>query len=909
MYRIRNTFCSLSFKAVTHLLLAFPFGVMAAQVSLSGQVIFSNGNPVIGVTIAIPTMTGQKETQTDAVGNFSFSIEEGSYDHLRVRNMGSAVAGIPHMMEYVAVTPLTISGNTVKNVTLPALYKVEGHLKTPTGTAVANAHLTLQKWDGNMTQLPSDQATTGTDGAYSLIGFAGQVKLTVPISPDSAFASFQSIITLTKDTTIEVEYTTAPRLSGTVRTAQGQTIAGIVVALVKDGTQTEKRTNASGAFSFVVSQGTVSALRVRAMSDTLSQVPANLEYTAFENFTVTGDLTKDITLPQYPLFSGRLLSSGGQGLAKFKVSTTAWIMNMRQPPSDYAVTDSLGRFQLRCALGSNQMVIDPDSTGRYAKEIRNFSISSDSSAEIALVRGGMLTGRVLFANKKPVSGITVALSNGLEQKETQTDGQGSFTMVLQPGKYADFRIRSMMSRVQGIPKMLEHTVKAGGITLVDSLYQEVVLPPFHSMAGKVLDASLKPVSGVTVQSSFWSNGMTQLPSDECLSGSDGAYEIFMPEGTNWVTVRPPTGSSFATTSFNQKIDTALSHNILLADQAKGIASIQPSVAGQGKSGKISIIGINTTFLTGVTAIDLGEGITVSGITAPSGISVSAQIQVSDSAQPGVRSVRVITAKESYAGGLFTVTAPVSSPLLFDAQGKITKTVVIEDGTGTSLKVDSGTRVSLPTGAEKALSFDAPLIKNDQVNPPAAEFLQVQREFSPAGVVFDPPASLTFHYQDQDMKGVDESTLKSFKYDNKSDTVVAEYKVTARDTAKNIIKQEVSTFSLFRLAKSKTSNSIQSRFNINTGRVALTRLQAQSQPGAHSLRITYTLSGKGPTEWLRFRLFNLKGETLEALTVSGMAGMEQTLIWPLGNATLLSGLYPVELEVAGKRILQTVMIGN
>ena len=55
-----------------------------------------------------------------------------------------------------------------------------------------------------------------------------------------------------------------------------------------------------------------------------------------------------------------------------------------------------------------------------------------------------------------------------------------------------------------------------------------------------------------------------------------------------------------------------------------------------------------------------------------------------------------------------------------------------------------------------------------------------------------------------MKGVDESKLKAFKYDNKADTVVAEYKVLERDTAKNLLKQEVTTFSQFRLAKSTSA---------------------------------------------------------------------------------------------------------
>ncbi len=893
-----------------------PGTVFSAQVSLSGKVVFSDGNPLAGVTVAVPTPTGQRKTQTDVQGNYSFSIEEGTYDQLRIRNMGTKLPGVPAMLEYVAVNPLIVSGNTLKNVTMPAFYRIHGTLRTPATVAVANAMLTVSSWSGTMTQLPNDQNTTASDGTYALFCIGGQVQLSVPTGSDSSLAAFQLRFNLTKDTLLDLAYTPAPVLSGVVKTADGIAVPGITVALVKDGIQHEKRTDSQGRYSFALSAGTVTELRVRAMGDTGSLYPANMEYSpvdsvvSYKNFTISGDLVRNVALPKFPLFSGTLLGAADVPLAGFTLTVYGWKSNMRQLPNDVATADSQGHFQLRCSLGDNQLVIDPPMGSSYSQATQNFSIASDSTAVTRISKGAVFTGKVLLSSRAPVSGVTVAISNGLVQKEAVTNSLGVFRIAAQPGRYADFRVRNMSADLDGVPRMLEYTVQPDGITLTDSLDLEVVLPPFRKVAGKVLDASLKPVPGIDVASSAWKSGMTQLPSDDCVSAGDGTYALFLPDGTNWITVRPPNGSAFATTSFTLKVDGPLVHDIILSDQAKGLASIQPSVVGQGKSGKITLIGVNTGFFPKVSTLDFGSGVVVTEITVHSDISITAQVAVSDTATPGVRSVRVVGDKGTYVGAeLFTVTAPVASPLLFDGAGKLAKAVIIEDGTGTQLQVDSGTSVKLPPGAAQSLGFEAPMIKNDQVNPTAAEFIQVQREFSPAGVVFDPPASLTFHYSDQDVKGVDESKLVAYKYDNKADTVVAEYKVLARDTAKNLLKQEVTTFSLFRLAKSGGTNSLlKPAPKASRGTLHVTHLRALSGRGQGWVRLIYGLEGKNSYSDLRFRLVSMRGETVAELQLPARVGMEQVSDWRVAGGKSKTGCFQLIAEVDGTRWVQSLVLG-
>src|SRR5262245_51488959 len=155
-------------------------------------------------------------------------------------------------------------------------------------------------------------------------------------------------------------------------------------------------------------------------------------------------------------------------------------------------------------------------------------------------------------------------------------------MVVQSGKYPDFRVRNMGTEIFGVPKMLEHTVQEGGLTLGDSLSLDIKLPPFPRFSGKVRNSAEAPVQGVTVSAMAWRQGMTGLPNDESVSGADGAFDLFLPVGTNWIVVRPTHGSPYATTSFTMAMETAPTYkDIYLADQAKGVARVQPSVVSQG----------------------------------------------------------------------------------------------------------------------------------------------------------------------------------------------------------------------------------------------------------------------------------------------------------------------------------------
>lgn len=888
--RLRLTFSAL---------ILVPYVLLSAQVSLTGKVTFHDGTtPVTGVTIAVPTGVEQKETTTDVVGNYSMSIAEGTYDELRVRTMGTDIEGVPNMMEYQAESPLVVSGNTIVDVSLPYMPQISGTVKDADGNLLPNAKVEVITFENDMTNLPYDESVVASDGTYKVWLDTGGVKVTVRPPEGSNLPNYVFTFTHTKDTVLNIAFPSLLTLSGTVLSHKGDTVKGITVAMVKEGNQSETTTNSEGKYSFQISSGTIDELRVRNMGQDIEYVPNMLEYTHKSSFPITENLVEDITLPKIHKISGILYSSDSLPLVGATISSAAWDGSMNQLPSDESTTDANGSYALWIADGQTQLIVKPQEGSGLADEEFIASFTSDSTFNYYLSASSTLKGRVLYYDSLPVSGITVALSNGQGQWETTTGIDGSFTISVEPGLYKDFRIRSMGSNIDSVPNMLEYTVDSAGIDLNNSVEKDFVLPRFYRLSGAISNTSNEVVSGITIRSNFWKDNMGGLPSDEFTSLSDGTYELFLSQGVHQV-VLTSDGSDFSTITFTIQMDSNLVKDIVLTNQAKGIGRVQPSVIGQGKSGKIQLTGVNTMFTKGVTALELGEGITVTDITVLSDISLSAIVEITSEAPTGSRSVKVIGTEETYVGSeLLTITAPVKENALLDSDSRLKQTIVINDGTGTEIVIDSGTLVIFPNGVDPEIVFEAPLIINDTINPDSATFLQIQREFKPSGVTFDPPARITYHYQDQDIEGVDEDSLKAYKYDNEKDSVIGEYEITERDTANNSITQKAETFSLFRLAVPNNVSSV-IKGNIIQQELSVTTLNNQK-----NMQLRFNIPAQEEGGKLHISLYTINGREVYRY---GLKEAKRGFFTETIPQSLASGVYLLEFKVGRKIVSKSVIV--
>ncbi|MBZ5634919.1 MAG: hypothetical protein LAO55_17495 [Acidobacteriia bacterium] len=76
-----------------------------------------------------------------------------------------------------------------------------------------------------------------------------------------------------------------------------------------------------------------------------------------------------------------------------------------------------------------------------------------------------------------------------------------------------------------------------------------------------------------------------------------------------------------------------------------LTQVSPNSGQQGQSGPLGVVGLNTHFVQGVTALDLGPGITVSSVTVTCATCLTAQVSIAANAALGPRTVTATTGTE------------------------------------------------------------------------------------------------------------------------------------------------------------------------------------------------------------------------------------------------------------------------
>ena len=363
---------------------------------------------------------------------------------------------------------------------------------------------------------------------------------------------------------------------------------------------------------------------------------------------------------------------------------------------------------------------------------------------------------------------------------------------------------------EGVPQSLEHTVFEE-IDLTESKTVTIRLPMFPVVSGTIYNAAGEPVEQVSLRFARW-NGAEAPPYCETMTGADGTYQIVIGAGVTKVKVEPPSVGLLGGCEFIESFDSSTVKDMYLPDQAKGITRVQPSVITTGEAGRIMINGINValTKVTDASHVSLGEGISVDSVERVSDMTLYAFVTIDNNAETGARDIRIMAPGAQCVGpNLLTITAPAAATIELDNSGKTVEELVIGDGTGTELIIAKGTEVTLPSGSDSVISYKAPIINDAaETDPPEGEFTQVQRELSPSGLVFHDTVILKCQYREQDVEGIDETTLKPYFYLEEDDKGAAgdEIAVTSRDTAANTISLVIPHFSMFRLASSATTVS-------------------------------------------------------------------------------------------------------
>ncbi|MCX5771556.1 MAG: hypothetical protein NTZ09_14985, partial [Candidatus Hydrogenedentes bacterium] len=123
-----------------------------------------------------------------------------------------------------------------------------------------------------------------------------------------------------------------------------------------------------------------------------------------------------------------------------------------------------------------------------------------------------------------------------------------------------------------------------------------------------------------------------------------------------------------------------------------------------------------------------------------------------------------------------------------------------DMSGTVVLLPAATTVDFPTGVPQEIHISTP-IQPAQVPqlPPGIGAIPVVRDFGPAGTTFDPAITITISYTDAEVEGIDEGSLRPFRYNEGTGVYDIEViTITERNLVNNTISFAVDHFSTYGL---------------------------------------------------------------------------------------------------------------
>ncbi|RLI14519.1 MAG: hypothetical protein DRO43_03805, partial [Candidatus Hecatellales archaeon] len=489
---------------------------------VSGQVTQTGGSPVAGARFTLwdPINSRGYGTETDTNGNFSFIAPASTYELYVEPPQGSNLAAY-------AESNFVVSGDTTKNVTLSSGYTVSGTVSDPNGNPVQGAIVTL--WDP-INQAGYGAPPTGPNGNYSLSVPAGIYEFHVDPPPSSNLAMYHEMdVTINSDITKNVTLTSGYTVSGVVSDSNSNPVQGAQVMLwdpINQAGYGSPPTNSQGQYSLSVPAGTYEFTVMPPLGQGLAAYSES-------GFTVSGDVTKNVTLTSGSTISGVISDPNGdpvQGAFVF-----LWDP-INQAGYGGPPTGSNGAYTMTVPNGTYEFHIDPPPNSNLAHYSESVTISGNTTKNVTLSSGYTVSGTVSDPNGNPVQGAIVVLWDPISGAGygRPTDASGQYSLTVPAGTY-EFHVEPPPGSNLAIYHEMNVAINA-------DTTKNVTLTSGYTVSGVVSDSNGNPVQGAFV---FLWDPINQAGYGGPPTDAQGQYSISVPAGTYELHVDPPAGLNLA----------------------------------------------------------------------------------------------------------------------------------------------------------------------------------------------------------------------------------------------------------------------------------------------------------------------------------------------------------------------------
>lgn len=349
--------------------------------TLTGHVLDSSGAGVGGVGVnAYSGGSGSSGyATTDPDGSYSIPLPNGTYTvninkfSVPCLPISATTCPPPSPSYYAAVSNISVTGNTVKDFSLPAIVTLSGKVSDSNGVGVANVSVAA-----NVPLGPPflDSATTGVDGTYSLTVYAGTYDIRIASGGTGYIAA--PGVSITADAVRDFTLLTSQAvLAGHVLNSNGTGVGGANVFasdLTEGGPHTSgmATTAPDGSYSIPLLFGTyavsVNVFCVPAPPNLGCTTPGPIYSSLVSNVSVSGATVKNFALPPVVTLSGKVTDVSGVGMANVSLSANG------NGPGNFATTGIDGTYSLPLYEGVYDVVLSSFSGG-VNRSIANAGVS------------------------------------------------------------------------------------------------------------------------------------------------------------------------------------------------------------------------------------------------------------------------------------------------------------------------------------------------------------------------------------------------------------------------------------------------------------------------------------------------------------------------------------------------------
>jgi PGF-CTERM protein len=385
---------------------------------LNGTVTNGSGGSIVGATVTVRNATtGQTAASvtTDASGNYSVSLTNGTYD---VVASASGYEDATHSDVAVTAGSATDADFTLSSST--TLGTIEGTiLNGSDDTPIVGASVAVSNASGTVATTTTDSngvfTTTVSGGSYNVsVSADGYVTTTLPGVPVTSGQTTRFTGRLTPASSGSTGF-----VNGTVTNASGPVTGATVTAYGPTSVQTTT-TDASGNYSVAVEEGFV-GLEYSA--------PGHGVHSEFVEATAGNTTRVDVTLREPGTITGTVVDENGDPISGATVDVWG-------PSAGQTTTDAGGNYSL--TVGAGEYAVEIRAKGYPPRIVRGVSVnvSETETVDATLRQPGFVTGTVVDAQGNPLSNVWVGAEDGATLAYATTNASGHFNVSAVPGNYS-----------------------------------------------------------------------------------------------------------------------------------------------------------------------------------------------------------------------------------------------------------------------------------------------------------------------------------------------------------------------------------------------------------------------------------------------------------------------------------------